>query len=218
VAWLAFARVQRRAAWRLASLLPLAALLLLYVMFTVTEYFRSWDFYRDQYISIWEFSFERLITYYATASNNGAGLLAESREWPLLNGRYVLEWLYLMPQLGDALREQVGDAGTQYAWFLEQFARPEFNNPSGLFPVVYDLGYVGALLYFLVVGAGIGRLWDAWRSRTVAGVLFYPPALLFLVELLRFNYLASSRFFPVALALLLLWIVSRATGRATATA
>jgi hypothetical protein len=41
------------------------------------------------------------------------------------------------------------------------------------------------------------------------GVLFYPMAMLFLVELLRFNYFAASRFFPVAVALVLIWAVSR---------
>lgn len=211
VAYLAFLRVRRDGVWRLASVVPVVAPIALYVMFTATEYFRSWEFYRDQYASIWAFSFERLIAYYATASNNGIGLLAESRQWPLLNGRYALEWLYLMPVVGDELRVVVGDASAQYMRFLDQFARPEFNNPSGLFPIVYDLGYVGSALYFLGVGALIGRLHMAWRCRETGGVLFYPVAVLFLVELLRFNYFAASRFFPVALALAFVWAASRRT-------
>ena len=55
----------------------------------------------------------------------------------------------------------------------------------------------------------IGRLWALWRAHSPAGMLFYPVMVLFLVELLRFNYLASTRFFPAALALLLLWSVAR---------
>ncbi len=208
---LAFVRVRRAGVWRAATVVPMVAPVALYVMFTTTEYFRSWDFYRDQYASIWSFSFERLIAYYATASNNGIGQLAESRQWPLLNGRYAIEWLYLMPVVGDELRAVVGDAKTQYMQFLEQFARPEFNNPSGLFPIVYDLGYVGSMLYFLGIGALIGRLHMAWRCRETGGVLFYPVAVLFLVELLRFNYFSSSRFFPVALALAVLWMAARRT-------
>ena len=42
--------------------------------FTVTEYFRSWHYFVNDYDSVWEFAFERLIAYYATASNNGIGL------------------------------------------------------------------------------------------------------------------------------------------------
>jgi hypothetical protein len=39
--------------------------------------------------------------------------------------------------------------------------------------------------------------------------LFYPLAMMFLVELLRFNYFSATRCFPVVLALLFLWSVAR---------
>jgi hypothetical protein len=209
VARLAFTRIRGHRAWRLAGALPLLAPLLVYLLFTATEYFRSWDFYRDQYRSIWVFSLERLLTYYATASNNGIGLLAESADWPAYSGRFVAEWLYLMPGLGEALRASIGDVQTQYFYFLERFARPEFNNASGLFPIVFDIGYAGSLLYFVAAGAVVGALWDGWRRRAPAGVLLYPTAVIFLVELLRFNYFASTRFFAAAIALLFLWAVAR---------
>jgi hypothetical protein len=189
--------------------IPLAAPLVLYVTFTVTEYFRSWHYFVNEYDSVWEFALERLMAYYATASNNGIGLLAENSLWPEYTGRYVLEWLYLMPVVGEALTQSLGDLEQQYFHFLRRFARPEFNNPSGLFPVVFDIGYVGSMLYFLAAGALVGALWDAWRRQSRGGVLFYPMAMMFLVELLRFNYFASSRFFAVAVALVLVWAVSR---------
>jgi hypothetical protein len=209
VAHLAFAQVYRVSRWQLWTLLPLAAPLLLYGIFTATEYFRSWTAYQREYDSIWAFTLERLISYYATASNNGIGLLVETDRWPQFSGRYVAEWLYLMPWLGDLLRDSVGDVREQYFVFLDRHARPEFNNPSGLFPIVFDIGYAGSMLYFLAVGLLIGRLWVLWRRHSPAGVLFYPVMVLFMVELLRFNYLASTRFFPVALALLFLWSVAR---------
>jgi hypothetical protein len=111
--------------------------------------------------------------------------------------------------VGDLLRDSVGDVRQQYFAFLGQYARPEFNNPSGLFTIVFDIGYAGSMLYFLAVGMLIGRLWALWRLHSPAGGLFYPVMVLFLVELLRFNYLAATRFFPVALALLFLWSVAR---------
>jgi hypothetical protein len=52
-------------------------------------------------------------------------------------------------------------------------------------------------------------MWDAWRRQSRSGVLFYPIMMMFLVELLRFNYLASSRFFAATVALVLIWAVSR---------
>lgn len=215
---LAFVRIDHAATWRLASVLPLFAPALLYAAFTATEYFRSWDFYRDRYDTIWQFSFERLIAYYATAANNGAGLLTEDNHWPLYSGRYVAEWLHLMPGIGSRLQavlgEAPGDTQAIYDDFLERFARPEFNNATGLFPAVFDLGYLGSALYFLACGALVGVLWNGWRRRQPAGVLFHPMAMLFLVELLRFNYFAATRFFPIALALGALWLVARPAGAA----
>jgi hypothetical protein len=209
VARLAFTRVMSERTWSLSTLVPLFAPLLLYVAFTATEYFRSWHYFVNDYDSVWEFSFERLLSYYATASNNGIGLLVENPHWPEYTGRFVAEWLYMMPMVGEALRESVGDVQVQYFQFLSRYARPEFNNQSGLFPIVFDIGYAGSMLYFLAAGAMVGALWDAWRRQTRLGVLFFPTAMLFLVELLRFNYFASTRFFPVVVALAFIWAVSR---------
>ena len=133
VARLAFTRVTTLRWWRIGTIAPLAAPLLLYVAFTGTEYIRTWDYYRNEYDSVWAFAFERLLTYYATASNNGIGLLVENNNWPLYSGRFVAEWLYLMPELGDWMREQLGDPMTYYTTFLDRFARPEFNSATGLF-------------------------------------------------------------------------------------
>ena len=213
VAALAFVQVRRRFQWRAALWLPLLAPPLLYLAFAGTEYFRSWTFYRREYDSLWVFAWERLVAYYATASNNGIGLLATSQDWPQYTFRYVAEWLYAMPVVGEMFVADIGDVHEAYFDFLVRHARPEFNNPSGLFPIVYDIGWAGALLYFAAVGAAVGAAWVSWRRRRVAGVLCYPVAVLFLVELLRFDYLASTRFFPLALALLLLWLLSRPARR-----
>ncbi|HEX6721163.1 MAG TPA: hypothetical protein VF107_06320, partial [Burkholderiaceae bacterium] len=97
VARLAFAQVASPRVWSLAAALPLAAPLLLYGAFTGTEYFRSWEFYRQYYDSIWRFSYDRLTAYYAVASNNGIGLLTESFRWPSYDGSYVFQWLYPRP-------------------------------------------------------------------------------------------------------------------------
>lgn len=209
VARLAFTRVHAPRLWHALALLPLVAPLALYLLFTGTEYFRSWEFFRTEYDSIWVFSLERLLAYYATASNNGIGFLVEFQDWPHYTGRFVAEWLHMMPVIGEALRESIGDPLFDYGRFLARFARPEFNNPSGLFPIVFDIGYAGSALYFVLVGLVIGACWRGWRRRSTGGLLFYPTAVLFLSELLRFNYFASTRFFPAALALLLLWAASR---------
>ncbi|HET7868562.1 MAG TPA: hypothetical protein VFL86_29480, partial [Burkholderiaceae bacterium] len=201
----AFVRIRRRSVWRLAVVMPLLAPPLLLALFAATEYFRSWNYYQKEYDSIWQFSIDRLLAYYATASNNGIGLLVENHQWPQYSGRYVAEWLYLMPGLGDWIQQSFGDVSKQYSSFLATFARPELNNPSGIFQVVFDVGYLGSTLYFLATGMVIGRLWLGWRRGELAGLLFYPPCALYLIELLRINYLASTRFFPAAVGLVMIY-------------
>lgn len=200
---------------RLAAVVPFVGPLLLYLAFTTTEYFRSWAFYKDYYDSVWTFSYERLSAYYALATNSGIGLLQESRNWPGYTGRYVLEWLYRMPGLGDILLEAVGtDPRTAYQQFLELHGRQEFNNPTGLFVTVFDIGYTGSALYFFAIGALVGVLWKSWYHHRLAGLMFYPFCFLFMLELLRFNYFAASRFVPIVASLIVAGVLMTLPRRA----
>ncbi|HVJ60369.1 MAG TPA: O-antigen polymerase [Burkholderiaceae bacterium] len=203
VAMLAYYRFSAPLTFRLASLLPVIAPLALYLVFTATEYFRSWEFYRQYYESIWQFSYDRLTAYYAVASNNGIGLLTESVRWPSYDGSYVFQWAYPRPE-EDSSNFLRTVAQYDYKVFLENYARPELNNPSGIFVIVYDVGYLGSALYFLLVGVLIGIAYRAFRQGHLGGVLFYPTCVMFLIELLRFNYFAASRFVPIVAALVLI--------------
>jgi oligosaccharide repeat unit polymerase len=205
----AFSRFRSLRSARLAILLPIVAPVFLFFAFAGTEYFRSWRFYQYYYDSIWQFTYERLMTYYALASNSGIGLLEESRDWPRYTGRFVFDWAYAMPKLGGLLIDTFGDVRADFGRFLIDYGEREFNNPSGLFPIVYDVGYFGSALYFLVVGVLIGLVRQSYARRQPLGLMFYPFCVLFILELLRFNYLASSRFIPIAgslvVALILLY-------------
>jgi hypothetical protein len=210
---LAFYRFRHLASARLATLLPVVAPLFLFLAFAGTEYFRSWRFYQNYYDSIWAFTYERLMTYYAVASNSGIGLLEESRDWPQYTGRFVFEWAYSMPKVGRVLIDAFGDVRQDFSRFLSGYGEREFNNPSGLFPIVYDVGYFGSAAYFLVAGILVGLARQAYVRKQPIGLMFYPFCVLFILELLRFNYLAASRFIPIAgsliVALVLLYELPR---------
>ncbi len=194
----AFYRFRSAQGSRLATVLPIVGPILLYFVFTGTEYFRSWRFYQDYYDSIWQFTYERLMTYYAVATNSGIGLLEESRNWPQYTGRFVFDWAWTMPKLGHILNDTLGNVRNDFDSFLRGYGDLEFNNPSGLFPIVYDIGYFGSAMYFFLVGLAVGLARRSFALKRPFGVVFYPFCVLFILELLRFNYLASSRFVPAA--------------------
>jgi hypothetical protein len=176
---------------------PFLAVPLLMIAFTVTEYFRSWTTYSEtQSTSIGEFMLARFTSYYYTALNNGAGLLATHHgEWPTGKLLYVAEWLYHLPGgIGDSIYTTFIGARTHPTdEFLERFADPEFNNMSGIFPIVYDVGVIGAALYFVAFGLGAGMLYRAMVRRGRVGNVLYPPVVVALLEVLRVTYVNETR-------------------------
>jgi oligosaccharide repeat unit polymerase len=204
VARMAYLPIVRPSRQRVATLAPLVAPPLLYLLFTASEYFRSWEFYINQYDSVWAFTLDRLITYYATASNNGIGILVDTQTWPHYSGAFAFKWAWTMPGLAPLLEAAFGTArGLENDW-LDTFARPEFNSPSAFFRVVLDFGYFGSVLFFLALGWMIGRAYAAFRCGHVFGLLMFPVCVLFLSESLRYSYFAETRFVPLMVGLAIL--------------
>jgi hypothetical protein len=176
---------------------PFLAVPILLAAFTVTEYFRSWTTYsQTQSASLTEFMLARITSYYYTALNNGAGLLVTQKDqWPTYKLLYIAEWLYRLPGgLGDAIYDMVIGARTHPTdLFLNTFADVEFNNMSGLFPIVYDVGILGGALYFGAYGFGIGMLYRSMIRGGRFGCLLYPPFMVGVLEVMRVTYVNASR-------------------------
>ncbi len=197
---------------RIVQVGPVLAVPLLYLLFTASEYFRSWEYYVHAYSSVWAFSFDRLVTYYATATNNGIGILVDTQDWPKYTGAFAFKFAWVMPGLGTLLQNTFGPMlGVEEDW-LDMFARPEFNSPTAYFRVVLDFGFLGSLLYFVAVGYLIGCAYRSFRERRLFGVLLYPVFVLFLIESLRYSYMGESRFVPLMLGLGILALAARRAG------
>lgn len=203
VARLAYLNIATPWRWRGAAIAPAIAPFVLYVLFTMSEYFRSWEFYSKEYSSVWAFTLERLITYYATAVNNGIGILVETSNWPHYSGAFILEWLYIMPGGSTLMENAFGNPGRLTKEFLETYARPEFNSPTAYFRILLDLGYFGSILYCLLTGYVIGRAYTGFRRGHIFGLLMYPVFVLFLIESLRYSYFSESRIVPLMVGLLI---------------
>ncbi|WP_231737706.1 O-antigen polymerase [Mycobacterium sp. IS-1742] len=198
-------------------LVPVVALPAVVVVFSVFEYFRSWEFFRGSGQSFWQFSFERVAGYYATAVNNGYlelnHLNVAGRE-PLT----TLEFLWDAPgvrqlQLYDQLAGNfpgrngvVTDA--DYVAMLADYGNPEFNNATGFSIPYLDYGTVGGLVFFLVAGVIAGLLYRSFREASPAGLLMYPLFFVGLIELPRYMHWTQGRSLPswVALGVIVLLV------------
>ena len=93
---------------QLASLAPFVGVVGLVIFFGATEYLRSWGtYYQYHSRGFLEFVVTRVTTYYFTALNNGAGLLA-MLDWPTWQFEHMLVWLHKFPfGVGSIFREFV---------------------------------------------------------------------------------------------------------------
>jgi hypothetical protein len=182
------------------SLAPFVGVVGLVIFFGATEFLRSWGaYYQYHSRGFVEFVVTRITTYYFTALNNGAGLLA-MLDWPTWQFEYLLLWLHRFPfGVGSVSRAFVDYRGSPL--FLERYADPEFNNTSGIFPVFFDLGLPGGLVYAAVWGALMGYTYRGFILKRGFGSLFFPAAFVSMLEVMRILYLADPRMLPVMLGL-----------------
>jgi hypothetical protein len=186
---------------RAVKFAPFIALPLLVLFFGATEFFRSWGFYKSLGTPFWEFVLTRVMTYYYTALNNGAGMLA-ILDWPTWQFDNVLGWLHHFPFfVGEHFRFLIGAVPQRD--FLESFADPEFNNPAAVFVVFQDIGLPLGFLYAAVWGAALGFWYRQMLRGEGLGSFMYPACYVSLLEILRILYLGNQRAFPVLLAILL---------------
>ena len=184
---------------------PVVGVCGLYLLFTFTEYFRSWNsFYADRADqSLFSFSMLRLLGYYVTALNNGA---IEWHAHGALHFPYeTMDWLWRFPIIGEGLKAMFGgnmDPALVRTALLTAEGNPEFNNTSGIFTVFTDLGMAGALGYFTLYGFVAGLLHGSYRRGSAAGMFLYPFLVIGMSEQMLIMYISSGRAFPTWLLLL----------------
>ena len=204
-----------RASWRwFLALLPLAAPVVLYVFFAAAEYSRSWvNFYQDQGDSsfLW-FSFTRLAGYYVTALNNGAAYVQSIGHYPV--PYYSLEWLWKFPVIKDVFSYQTisgADPSADYEDILMQKLNPELNNPSGVFLVELDYGFIGGIVTWSILGIIAMFLYRSFLKGSLTGLLLYPFFYIGLLESPRILYWSDTRTLPTWLMLFALIGISAFT-------
>lgn len=208
------------ARWRVAlQSLPLVAVPLVILLFGSFEYFRSWQYHKENFDSFAEFTVWRFFGYYTTAHNNGAMSMALRGPWPLPYDTFASFWEFPLFESGPLSYEQVAGINPTiiHVATLDRFGNPELNNDGGLFTPARDFGWVGCGLFWLIYGFLAGKAYRGFLCGSLGGSLFYPLFFLALLELPRVQYLTTTRTFPslMLLAALLLWLSCRQYSTAT---
>ena len=93
---------------------------------------------------------------------------------------------------------------SEYLW---RYGDPEFNNMSGIFMVIYDIGLIGSFFYVIIWGFLMGYFYRSFVKSSGIGMIFYPAMLLSLIEVTRIVYLSETRVFPIFLALTIGYLI-----------
>ncbi len=198
---------------RLLTLGPYAAIPLLFGLFIANEYNRSWEaYYVNIYDNLFDFALERLGLYYSTSLNNGAGILSVLG-WDQGHPMFTFDWLLRFPVIGAPLQPWL-DSGDSINLFLNGYADPEFNNPSGIFVHFYEWGWFG-LLDALALGWAVGRSYAGWRSGNGFWCCIHAVLYVSVMEVMRTPNLFSGRnFVPVVLLIAIFQWFAKAPARA----
>lgn len=190
---------------------PVVVVPLVFVVFGIFEYSRSWVFYRQRTtIGYPQFIAERIGGYYATAYNNGQMQLSfESRP-----GRVpysTIEALWTAP--GSSLYGGYPAGGGMdptdlYNLILKLHGNPEFNSPGGLVIPFVDWGTVGGLVLLAVLGGLVGLAYRRCVDGHGWGVVLFPALTTGLFELPRYIYWTLGRFVPSLVALVAVGVLA----------
>jgi oligosaccharide repeat unit polymerase len=168
------------------------------IIFSLFEFTRSWtNYYANTFQgSFLDFVTFRLFSYYVTAVNNGFLLIQEEGVGPR-HPFYSFNFLYEFPIYGEDVEigNEIYNPREGLITFFKYYSNPEFNNPGGLASLVLDYGWPISGLYISLVGLLIGVMWRKSISDPRYAFL-YCALFLGILELPRYFFFGSSRFFP----------------------
>lgn len=187
------------------NLIPVIGIAFLVVVFSASEYFRSWIYYSQTgEKSFIPWVLERLLGYYATSFNNNSLFYSQLSGSPhpiYFTIPFVFDFpgasiIFGAPSFGGSLPKD------WWMSLLSWSSTPEFNNPGSYLIPLADLGTVTGLVFWTVIGIPIGYVYRRARQHSDIALITYSVIFLGLLELPRFVYWTLGRYFPAAIALI----------------
>jgi hypothetical protein len=186
---------------------PLILAPAIWALFAVSEYARSWIYFQSTTaMPFYEWVTARLLGYYVTAFNNSA-LFATSHEHIASVPYFSVQMFWNAPGIGGVLSPPViwgipADSWWQY--LLQVNANPALNSQGSFLVTFGELGMIGLVMFWLVVGLILGAIFSAMTKGSVPALLAYCTLFIGVLELSRFIYWTQGRAFPVVVALVVI--------------
>ena len=189
--------------------LYIVLLLCTYSIFSIGEYFRSWEIYRYRLNqNFFQFSFERLVGYYTTSINNGA--IYYDYHYEITNiPIYTFNFIWNFPILGEyftAIFENGSSNLTVKELLLSSMDTDEFNNISPYLQIPAEVSIWGSFFIFGLVLFLISVIYNNIRSNSSWQIPLYSVLVVGLLEFPRIFWFGSGRAFPMIAMVLGMYI------------
>lgn len=180
---------------------PVAAVPMLWALFAVSEYARSWVYYQTLVgISFPKWVTLRLLGYYTTSFNDSA-LFMHAHQQVTGPPYFSLQAIWNMPGVDPHTAIASADWWTGV---LHNNANPDFNNTGSFLVTFSEFGTVGGIIFWLLLGLVLGAIFAAMSRGSIPGVIAYASIFVGILELSRFTYWTLGRATPILLAALLI--------------
>lgn len=193
---------------RRVALAPVFGVPVVWGIFAMSEYFRSWVYYQENTnVPFEEWVSLRLIGYYVTSFNNSA-LVAQGYESYSALPWFSLQWFWNFPGV-ESLFQHPGIAGYPAdAWWTQTLinnANYNFTNTGSFLTTYAEYGLAGAMLIWLLTGLALGGLFNALSRGNIPALLLYTALFVGVLELPRMIYWTLGRSTPVIIAALVMF-------------
>jgi len=189
---------------KIIKLIPIIAVPGLVLIFSISEYFRSWiHYYNKRYDYFSEFIFDRFSSYFMIAQNSAVSYLKyiEINDYPWLTN----QWLFKFPGLGY-LNDLYRSEYDKYMSFLRIHLDPQYNNYAPIYAIYTDFGILFGCFILFILGLLTGHFHRTFQEQNGIGTFIYPAWFIGVLELSRTYSWGSSRFFIVFVTFFIIYL------------
>lgn len=171
---------------------PIIALVGVFIIFAIFEYFRSWHYYKNHYSNYFEFAFDRFFAYYTLAINTNSLFVNK-------DSFYFPDFSFSSLKKIPFFSELFSINAKKSSFIFSEYANSEYNNPGGVLAFYLDFNVFSFIIVF-ILGIITGIIFQRIKTGCFYSfdIMAYSVIVLTLIELPRYYYLGSPRgFYPL---------------------